>query len=74
VTLLERAVREADEQKLGWVGSGARHALGTCKGGAEGERLVAEALQRLTAEGVKDPVRLLAIVAPGFGAKDLDRA
>jgi hypothetical protein len=66
VALLERAVREADAQKLGWVGAGARHALGTCTGGAEGERLVADALQRLTTQGVKDPVRLIAIVAPGF--------
>jgi tRNA A-37 threonylcarbamoyl transferase component Bud32 len=68
MTLLERAIGEASQAKLGLVEAGARYALGVCKGGAEGKSLVAGALQAVAAEGVKDPARLIATVAPGFGA------
>ena len=51
---------------MGLVAVGARHALGTCKGGDEGKALVAEALASLARQGAKDPARLVAMVAPGF--------
>ena len=69
VALLERAVKEAEGAKLALIGAGAKHALGTCRGGDEGGRLVREALETVGAEGAKEPERLIAMVAPGFAAR-----
>ena len=66
--LLERAVGEADARHLGLVGAGARYALGATKGGDEGAQLVAETVASLARAGAKEPLRLIATVAPGFGA------
>jgi hypothetical protein len=67
---LERAIGEAAAAQLDLVGPGARYALGVCKGGAEGGRLVAEAETELARQGAKMPRGLLAVVAPGFECFD----
>jgi tetratricopeptide (TPR) repeat protein len=66
VTLLERAVHEADQGKLGLVAAAARHARGVLVGGDEGKRLAADGLAWAANEGAKAPDRLFAMAAPGF--------
>jgi hypothetical protein len=67
MSLLERAITEAAGSKLALLGAAAKHALGCARGGEEGKALVAEALEALRNEGAKEPTKLIAMVAPGFG-------
>jgi tRNA A-37 threonylcarbamoyl transferase component Bud32 len=64
VLLLKRTATEADRAKLALVAGAARFTLGKCIGGDEGARLVAEAKAPLTAQDVKAPERMLALVGP----------
>jgi serine/threonine protein kinase/tetratricopeptide (TPR) repeat protein len=66
ISVLERAVLDADAGKLGLVAASARHALGVCKGGDEGTRLRGDAFDAVAREGAKDPASLVAMTAPGF--------
>ncbi len=68
VASLERAITEAQQVKMGLVEAGVRYALGVCKGGAEGQRVIAQTFERLAADGAADPAKLVAMVAPGLGA------
>jgi hypothetical protein len=63
---LESAAREADGCQLAFVAIAARHALGVCRGGAEGARLVEAAEAAAAAEGIKAPKKLIAMMVPGF--------
>ncbi len=66
VSILERAMNDAEAGKLGLVAAAARHALGACKGGDEGTRLKGDAIATIAREGAKDPTSLIAMTAPGF--------
>jgi tetratricopeptide (TPR) repeat protein len=68
IVSLERAIEQAEGVKEGLLAAAARHALGVCRGGAEGEKLIARTREELEAEGAVEPLRLVAMVAPGFGA------
>jgi len=44
----------------------ARRRLGSLLGGDEGARSIAAAESWMSAQGVKDPARMTAMIAPGF--------
>jgi hypothetical protein len=56
-------LEEIDSQVWGW---GARHRLGLISGGADGDRMMREAEEAIAKLGVKNPQRMLRLVAPGF--------
>jgi predicted Ser/Thr protein kinase len=63
---LERAAVLLDEQGFWTAAVAARARIGEIQGDAASEVLVARALASLKAEGVKNPRRMLNLLAPGF--------
>jgi hypothetical protein len=68
VSVLERTVDLATQNQATLIIAGARFALGASKGGAEGDDLKKQAVDALASEGVVNPRKLIAVIAPGFGA------
>jgi hypothetical protein len=64
--LLAAAVEGFEAASMKGYAAAARRALGTMRGGDEGEALVRAADEHLARESVKDPLRFAATFAPGF--------
>jgi eukaryotic-like serine/threonine-protein kinase len=71
------ALRQVEAARQGFEAQGmalhaavARHREGALRGGDEGARLVAEADTWMRAQGIKNPPRVVATLAPGGGAPD----
>lgn len=62
----EEAVAELEERGMLAVAEGARYRWGLTLGGQEGEALQKRALSRIRAQGVREPERLLRMLAPGL--------
>jgi serine/threonine protein kinase len=60
-----RAAELAAAADMAHIAAAARARRGELVGGTEGSALVAEARQQLAADGVRDPDRVLALLAPG---------
>src|SRR5439155_3932795 len=63
---LERAVAELDAADLALYAACARRRLGELTGGADGARLAAQAAEWFAREGVRNPERMTALLAPGL--------
>jgi hypothetical protein len=63
---LERAAAGLDEADMPLYAIAARYRLGSLQGGEKGARLRDTARDWLTDQGVKNPARLVAMLAPGF--------
>ena len=68
VALLRRAIARAEEQSMALHLASARDRLGTLLGGDDGAALKAAAASYAKAEGICDPERMFATVAPGHVA------
>jgi hypothetical protein len=67
ITALRQAIVAADGAGMLLCAHASRRRLGEIQGGDEGARLGAEANAWMEREGVKNPSRLMAVIAPGFG-------
>ncbi len=67
---LEEAVALADRHEMRALAAAARWRLGQTIGGAAGAELVAAARTSLIELGVVAPERMIAVLAPGFGAQE----
>jgi len=65
-TLLRAAVQGFDEADMPLYAAAARNRLGRLLGGEEGSRLRAAGNSWMTRQGIKNPSRMTAMVAPGF--------
>ena len=66
VGALRQVVALAAELDMELCATAARWRLGHLVGGDEGAALVADARSFLDAENVRDPARLVEVIAPGF--------
>jgi hypothetical protein len=66
ITLLREAAREGDDLSMRLWSTAARRSLGRLLGGDEGAELVRAADAWMTAQGVKKPEKMCAMLAPGF--------
>jgi hypothetical protein len=67
VALLREAARGFDAVEMALFASASRRRLGTILGGEEGRSLIAAADAWMASEGIVDPARMAACMAPGFG-------
>jgi eukaryotic-like serine/threonine-protein kinase len=65
-TLLTEAARQFDQTDMGLHAAATRRRLGQLLGEEEGGRLVAEADSWMTAQEVRNPARMTALLVPGF--------
>ncbi|MDH5676388.1 MAG: AAA family ATPase [Myxococcales bacterium] len=73
--LLQAALARFDDEDMAMYAAATRIRLGELLGGAAGRTLIAEGHERMTAERVANPQRMLSMLAPGFGpAPEPERA
>jgi hypothetical protein len=65
VTALREGIKRAEATDTIGYAVPARYRLGELLGGDEGQALIQEALEAMTAWGVKNPARWLAVYMPG---------
>ncbi len=63
---LRATIAQAEAHQIGLFAASARRALGRLLGGDEGRELIARADADMTAQGIRDPARMAAGIAPGF--------
>jgi hypothetical protein len=66
--LLDRAASVYDQACVELGAHAARYRLGTLLGGSEGKKLCEDCESWMAGQGVQNPARLLALIAPGFAA------
>ncbi|MBK9035612.1 MAG: AAA family ATPase [Myxococcales bacterium] len=66
LALLADATAQLDANEMALYAAAARRRAGQLRGGDEGAALVAQAEAWMTAQGVKHPARMSALLAPGF--------
>src|SRR5262249_31353954 len=62
----ERGERAPEELEMLLPAASARRSRGVLVGGDDGKKLVATADEWMTSEGIQNPARMAAMVAPGF--------
>ena len=65
---LAQAIPDLDRVEMGLQAAAARRRLGHLLGGDEGRTLVDQADARMAAQGIRNPARMTAALAPGFPA------
>ena len=67
VSLLPEAISGFDAADMALYAAASRRCLGTLLGGDEGRALVQTSDAWMTSESIKNPARMTAMLAPGFG-------
>ena len=67
--LLAEALARSEAAHMGLFAAAARRRLGGLLGGDEGRALVAEADAWMASQGIRNPARMAAMLAPGFSAR-----
>ena len=68
-TCLERAAPSFQAAEMALYAAAAKHRLGEILGGERGEILLAEARTFMAAQDIRNPDRMLRLLAPGFGQR-----
>jgi hypothetical protein len=68
LALLREALRGFEEAEMGLYAAATRRCMGRLVGGDEGAAMVRSADEWMTAQTVKEPARLAAMLAPGLSA------
>jgi hypothetical protein len=68
VALLEKAVRDFDAAHMSLYAAAARRRLGEMVGGDRGRQLVAQSEEWMTKQQIKNPARMMNLLAPGFAS------
>jgi eukaryotic-like serine/threonine-protein kinase len=66
IALLEKAAKDFDESHMSLYAAAARRCLGEIIGGDRGRQLVAQSEEWMTKQQIKNPTRMMNLLAPGF--------
>ncbi|HYX28857.1 MAG TPA: hypothetical protein VE863_09830, partial [Pyrinomonadaceae bacterium] len=66
ISLLEKASTDFDAAHMRLYGAAARHRLGEMIGGDRGRKLVAQSEEWMTKQQIKNPAKMMNLLAPGF--------
>ena len=68
IALLEKAAKDFDDSHMSLYAAAARRRLGEMIEGDRGRQLVAQTEEWMTKQQIKNPTRMMNLLAPGFAS------